>query len=91
MRPGPGTSMRRCCPSASGCLGVEHPDTLRVRDNLARWTGEAGDAAGARDQYAALLFVRERVSGAEHPKTLTARANLAHWSRQAGDAEPGVK
>jgi len=62
-----------------------------VRGNLARWTGEAGDAAGARDQYAALLPVRERVSGAEHPETLTARANLAHWSRQAGDAEPGVK
>ena len=45
-----------------------------------------GDAAGARDQYAALLPVRERVSGAEHPHTLTARGNLARWTGEAGDA-----
>jgi hypothetical protein len=47
--------------------GPEHPDTLTDRGNLAGWTGEAGDAAGARDQYAAQLPVRERVSGPEHP------------------------
>jgi hypothetical protein len=61
--------------------GAEHPATLTARANLASWTGQAGDAAGARDQYAALLPVRERVLGAEHPDTLTARANLAHWTR----------
>jgi hypothetical protein len=55
------------------------------RRNLAFWTGEAGDAAGARDQFAALLPVRERVSGSEHRDTLAARANLAHWTREAGD------
>ena len=66
--------------------GPEHPDTLIVRGNLARWTGEAGDAAGARDQYAALLPVRERVSGPEHPDTLTVRGNLARWTGEAGDA-----
>jgi hypothetical protein len=43
----------------------------------------AGDAAGARDQFAALLPLRERVSGTEHPSTLTARRNLAHWTQQA--------
>ena len=42
--------------------GPEHPDTLPARGDLARWTGEAGDAAGARDQFAALLPVVERVS-----------------------------
>ena len=67
-------------------LGPEHPDTLAARANLARWTGQAGDAAAARDQYAALLPVRERVLGPEHPDTLTARANLARWTGQAGDA-----
>jgi DNA-binding CsgD family transcriptional regulator len=36
-------------------LGTEHPDTLATRYNLARWTGEAGDAPAARDQFAALL------------------------------------
>jgi hypothetical protein len=30
-------------------LGPEHPDTLVARASLARWTGEAGDAAGAHD------------------------------------------
>ena len=53
---------------------------------LAGWTGEAGDAAGARDQFAALLPVRERVLGAEHPDTLATRSNLAYWTGEAGDA-----
>jgi hypothetical protein len=47
--------------------GAEHPETLLDRANFARWTEEAGDPAADRDQCAALLPVRERVSGAEHP------------------------
>jgi len=66
-------------------LGPEHPDTLAARSNLARWTGEAGDAAGARDQYAALLPILERVLGPEHPDTQAIRAALAHWTREADD------
>ena len=65
-------------------LGPEHPDTLRARRRLARWTGEAGDAAGARDQCAALVPIHERVLGPEHPDTLTIRANLADWTRETG-------
>jgi hypothetical protein len=64
--------------------GAEHPDTLTARAELARWTGVAVYSAGARDQLAGLLPVRERVSGTEHPDTLTARANLAYWTRHAG-------
>src|SRR5215468_5037005 len=60
--------------------GPEHPDTLTARHRLAHWTGDAGDAAGARDQYTALLPVIERVRGAEHHGTLTARGNLALWT-----------
>jgi hypothetical protein len=41
--------------------------------------------SGACDQFAALLPLRERVSGAKHPHTLNARANLAHWTGQAGN------
>jgi hypothetical protein len=67
-------------------LGVEHPDTLTARADLAYWTGLAGDAAAARYQMAALVPVRERVLGAEHPDTLAARANLARWTGAAGDA-----
>jgi Domain of unknown function (DUF4062)/Tetratricopeptide repeat len=66
--------------------GPEHPDTLTARHRLAHWTGDAGDAAGARDQYTALLPVIARVLGAEHPDTLTARGNLALWTGYAGDA-----
>ena len=51
--------------------------------SLASFTGQAGDAAGARDQYAALLPVLERALGPEHPGTLAARRNLAHWTGEA--------
>ncbi|WP_068929366.1 FxSxx-COOH system tetratricopeptide repeat protein, partial [Planobispora rosea] len=67
-------------------LGPEHPDTLAARHELTFWTGEAGDAAGARDQLAELLPIVERVSGVEHPDTLTARHSLARWTGEAGDA-----
>ena len=70
----------------SDAYGPEHPDTLGARHDLARWTGEAGDAAGARDQLAALLPIRERVQGPEHPDTLATRHNLARWTGEAGDA-----
>ena len=66
--------------------GPEHQDTLIARATLAYWTGQAGDAAGARDQYAALLPIEERVLGPEHPETLTTRANLARYTGEAGDA-----
>jgi hypothetical protein len=65
--------------------GPEDPDTLNVCGDLAFWTGQAGDAATAREQYAALLPVEERVLGPEHPETLTARNNLARWTGAAGD------
>jgi Tetratricopeptide repeat len=42
--------------------------------------------AGARDQLAALLPIRERVLGSEHPATLTDRHGLAGWTADAGDA-----
>ncbi|GAA4951913.1 hypothetical protein GCM10023334_066660 [Nonomuraea thailandensis] len=70
-------------------MGAEHPSTLTTRHNLASWTGEAGDAAAARDQYAALLPTREHVLGAEHPETLTTRANLAYWTGEAEGMESG--
>ena len=65
---------------------VFHPNTLLARARLARFTGEAGDAAGAPDQYAALLPIIEQVLGTEHPDTLASRANLACWTQLAADA-----
>ncbi len=57
-----------------------------VRDNIARWTGRAGDHNSARDQSAALLADRVRVLGPDHPTTLITRSNLAYWTGEAGDA-----
>ena len=69
-----------------GDYGLEHSDTLAARHSLAYWTGEAGDAAGARDQFAALLPIEERILGPEDPGTLAARHELARWTGNAGDA-----
>ena len=51
--------------------GPADPTTSTAKAGLARWTGEAGHPAGARDQYAALPPIRERVSGPEHPPLWT--------------------
>jgi hypothetical protein len=61
-----------------------------VRAILARWTGEAGDAAGARDLLAAVLPVLERVLGAEHPGTISVRTELARWTRQVRETGPAT-
>jgi CHAT domain-containing protein len=58
----------------------------QVLAERARSAARAGDAAGARDQYAALLPIRERVSGPEHPDTLSTHHELAYWTGEAGDA-----
>ena len=62
-------------------LGPDHRVTLGARASRAYYTGEAGDAAGARDQFAALLPVVERVLGPDHPDTLTARASLTYSTK----------
>ena len=66
--------------------GPEHPGALAARSELAYSTGQAGDTAAARDQFAALLPVAERVLGPEHPDTLTNRHNIANFTGYAGDA-----
>jgi Domain of unknown function (DUF4062)/Tetratricopeptide repeat len=69
-----------------GAYGAEHRDTLAARTQLARWTGKAGDAARARDQYTELLSIMERVLGAENPDNLAVRDYLATTTGEAGDA-----
>jgi hypothetical protein len=45
----------------------------------------------ARDQFAELVPVFERVLGKEHPDSLAARASLAHWIKEAASApSPGA-
>jgi hypothetical protein len=45
----------------------------------------AGDPAAARDQFAALVPVDERVLGTEHPNALAVRRNLARWAARADE------
>jgi hypothetical protein len=48
--------------------------------------GEAGDPAGARDLYAELLPLYERILGAGHRQTHTVRHDLDRWTRRAQEA-----
>ncbi len=57
-----------------------------VRSDLAHYSGEAGDMASARDQFAALLSDETGILGPDDPETLTTRNNLALWTGKAGDA-----
>jgi DNA-binding SARP family transcriptional activator len=66
-------------------LGLDHPDTLSTRHNLARWRGEAGDPSGAATAFADLFTDRQRVLGRDHPDTLSTRHSLAYWKGKAGD------
>ncbi len=72
--------------SESDAYGPEHPYTLNARAHVATWTGSAGDAVGARNQFAALVPVSERILGRESRRTLVTRVNLAYWTGEAGDA-----
>ncbi|MFI2005845.1 tetratricopeptide repeat protein [Streptomyces jumonjinensis] len=67
-------------------LGPDHPDALSTRGHVATWTGEAGDAAAARDLFTALLPDRIRVLGPDDQHTLDTRGNIAAWTGMAGDA-----
>lgn len=72
--------------SAAAEPAPEHPDALAAQSELAFSVGLAGDRGAARDQFAALVPVTERVLGPEHPDTLTNRHNLAKLTGYAGDA-----
>jgi hypothetical protein len=71
--------------TADDAYGPDHPHTLTACHDLALWAGSAGDAAGARDQLAALLPARERVMGPDHRETLITRNQLARFTGEAGD------
>ena len=74
----PGTQVLYLARAEGGCQ--RHRRTIR---DPAQSSGKIRAAAGAHDQYAVLLPIRERVLGAEHPDTLTVRANLAYWAKRA--------
>jgi hypothetical protein len=76
--------------AAARHMAIDHPDVLTIGHNLARWRGEAGDAAGAVAVFQDVLVNRLRVLGSDHPDTLRTRHNLAWWLGEAGDAAAAV-
>ncbi|MGN9786930.1 FxSxx-COOH system tetratricopeptide repeat protein [Nonomuraea sp. ZG12] len=75
---------QRVVDAACERVGAEHLETLTARARLARFTGMAGDAVAARDQYVQLLPLFTRHLGPEHEQTLTLRVRLAEWTGEAG-------
>ncbi len=64
--------------------GIDHPSTLRWRNNLAMAYRAAGRTAEAIPLLERTLADCERVRGTDHPYTLTTRNNLAMAYRAAG-------
>jgi hypothetical protein len=69
----------------------DHLSTLAARGNIATWTGEGGDAAGALRLFQELLPDQIRVLGPDHPDSLTARDNIAALTRDGGDAAGALR
>ena len=80
-----------CCPTRSGCSARTTPTPSTTRSNIAYWTGECGDAAGALRLFRELLPDLERVLGPDHPDTLTTRNNIAYWTGECGDAAGALR
>ncbi|MFF9870308.1 tetratricopeptide repeat protein [Streptomyces sp. NPDC013953] len=71
-------------------LGPDHPRTLTLRHEIARWQGSTGDALGAKAAFEELLTDRVRVLGQEHAQTLTTQHSLAYWRGQTGDTAGAI-
>src|SRR4029077_17540439 len=71
-------------PAFRQTLGVGHPDTLTVMNNLARIMGEQGELAGARALQERVMALSAAL-GEDHPLRLRAMLSLAGTLRVQGD------
>ena len=78
-------------PDRVAAMAPDAPDTLRARSDIAFWTGEAGDAAGALRLFEELLEDQVRVLGPDAPDTLRARSDIAFWTGEVGDAAGALR
>ncbi|MER6179838.1 hypothetical protein [Streptomyces sp. NPDC001652] len=62
----------------------DHRALRLLRDDLARWTGETGDAQDAARRYAELHRDTERILGPDASETLLTRHNTAYWTAAHG-------
>ena len=74
-RPSPTASTNS--PSAPPSRPPTTPTPSPPGANIAHWTGQCGDAAGALRLSRELLPDQERVLGPDHPDTLATRGNIA--------------
>ncbi|MDQ1006904.1 tetratricopeptide (TPR) repeat protein [Streptomyces sp. V4I23] len=71
-------------------LGEDHPQTLTVRNNLARAYEFSGDVARAVPLLEQTLRDRARIHGEDDPLTLSSRNNLAMAYQSAGDLSRAI-
>jgi tetratricopeptide (TPR) repeat protein len=69
---------------ATDVLGEAHPDTLDVRNNLARCIRETGRGGLAEAEFRSVLDVARDHLGDEDPVTINIRINLARTIRESG-------
>jgi tetratricopeptide (TPR) repeat protein len=84
------TYWEQLMPVAEARLGLEHPDTLTIKNNLHWAYGRAGDADRALTGFRELLLSRVRVLGPDHPNTLATRHAVATWQDECGDRDGAV-
>ncbi|MFI6339901.1 FxSxx-COOH system tetratricopeptide repeat protein [Streptomyces sp. NPDC050535] len=83
-------ALRRALAAQERVSGVDHPDTLHSRNNLAYAYRQAGDLDRAIALHERTLAERERVLGEDHPDTLHTRNLLAGAYRMAGNLDRAI-
>ena len=68
----------------SRILGVEHPETIRAKGNLAETYKKLGRYTEAEELEMQVLEVRNRICGVDHTDTINAMANIAATYRKLG-------
>jgi hypothetical protein len=75
---------RRALNLAERAFGPEHPETLTMLNNLARFLERTGHHAEAEPLHRRVLEIRERVLGPDHPHTLISFGNLGRLLEAGG-------
>jgi len=92
--PAPRDNLRRWRPwlmRIETVFGPHHRVTFIVRNNIAHWIGECGDAPEALRLFQTLLSDEERVLGPDDPETLKTRSNIAYAAGLGGDARMALR
>jgi len=69
----------------------DHPLIFTIRQNIALWTGERGDAREALRLCKELLPDQERILGRDHRDTLRTLGDIASWTGRCGDPREALR